>query len=118
MKFIFRVLALLIVLPAAYYFVYWVPLSFLALFIKQRWIPEVVALLCTLAIGWFVWQKLGSGKQGLVTSSLIGAIVFGAIGFNAGFFGPLIFAPEASQGPLLGLFITGPLGFFLGGAGI
>jgi hypothetical protein len=34
-----------------------------------------------------------------------------------GFFGPLIFTPDANQGPLLGIFITGPLGFVLGGIG-
>jgi hypothetical protein len=32
-----------------------------------------------------------------------------------GFLGPIIFTPEANQGPLLGIFITGPLGFLLGG---
>jgi hypothetical protein len=32
-----------------------------------------------------------------------------------GFFGPMIFSPQANQGPLLGLFITGPLGFVAGG---
>ena len=36
------------------------------------------------------------------------------VGFAAGFFGPLVFNPEANQGPLLGIFITGPAGFFLG----
>jgi hypothetical protein len=29
----------------------------------------------------------------------------------------MIFAPDANQGPLLGLFITGPLGFLAGGCG-
>ena len=42
------------------------------------------------------------------------ALLAGGIGFAAGFFGPLIFAPEANQGPLLGIFITGPLGFLSG----
>jgi hypothetical protein len=42
------------------------------------------------------------------------ALLVGGIGFAAGFFGPMIFAPGANQGPLLGIFITGPLGF-LGG---
>ena len=32
-----------------------------------------------------------------------------------GFLGPIIFTPEANQGPLLGIFITGPLGFLVGG---
>jgi hypothetical protein len=41
----------------------------------------------------------------------------GGISFCAGFFGPMIFAPGANQGPMLGLFITGPLGFIAGGIG-
>jgi hypothetical protein len=40
--------------------------------------------------------------------------ILGAFGFLAGFVGPVIFTPEANQGPLLGIFITGPLGFMLG----
>jgi hypothetical protein len=43
------------------------------------------------------------------------AVIIGIIGFVGGYFGPLIVAPEANQGPLLGIFITGPLGFLLGG---
>jgi hypothetical protein len=42
-----------------------------------------------------------------------GALV-GAVSFAAGFFGPIVFAPEANQGPLLGIFITGPLGLVAG----
>jgi hypothetical protein len=42
-----------------------------------------------------------------------GAII-GVIGFLGGFIGPLIFTPDANQGPLLGIFITGPIGFLLG----
>jgi len=42
-----------------------------------------------------------------------GAII-GIAGFLAGFLGPLILTPEANQGPLLGIFITGPLGFVAG----
>lgn len=45
----------------------------------------------------------------------IGAVALGGLGFVGGFFGPIVLAPEANQGPLLGIFITGPLGFLLGG---
>jgi hypothetical protein len=31
-----------------------------------------------------------------------------------GFFGPLIWAPHSNQGPLLGIFVTGPIGFVVG----
>jgi hypothetical protein len=46
--------------------------------------------------------------------ALLGAGLFGAAGFFVGFFGPLTFSPSANQGPLLGIFITGPLGVILG----
>lgn len=44
------------------------------------------------------------------------AIVFGGVGFVLGFFGPMILAPDANQGPMLGIFITGPLGALAGAA--
>jgi hypothetical protein len=45
---------------------------------------------------------------------LLSAVIFGGVGFAGGFFGPLIFAPDANQGPLLGIFITGPIGVVIG----
>jgi len=44
-----------------------------------------------------------------------GAVGLGFISFLAGFVGPIILTPEANQGPLLGIFITGPLGTIVGG---
>lgn len=41
-------------------------------------------------------------------------IIFGGIGFCAGFFGPLVFAPDANQGPLVGILLSGPGGVVLG----
>jgi hypothetical protein len=41
-------------------------------------------------------------------------LIVGAVGFAAGFLGPITFNPEANQGPLLGIFITGPAGGALG----
>jgi hypothetical protein len=48
-------------------------------------------------------------------SALTWVLILGAAGFAAGFFGPLIFAPDANQGPLVGILISGPGGAFLGG---
>ena len=42
------------------------------------------------------------------------AAVVGGFCFAAGFFGPIVFTPEANQGPLLGIFITGPAGLLVG----
>jgi hypothetical protein len=45
---------------------------------------------------------------------LLWALILGGTGLATGFFGPLTFVPEANQGPLLGLIVTGPAGFVLG----
>jgi hypothetical protein len=42
------------------------------------------------------------------------AFFVGAITFSVGFFGPMIVAPGANQGPLLGILYTGPLGLLVG----
>lgn len=41
-------------------------------------------------------------------------LLLGTAGFASGFFGPLIFVPEANQGPLVGILISGPAGAVLG----
>lgn len=38
----------------------------------------------------------------------------GSVAFAIGFFGPMFWAPDANQGPLLGIFYTGPLGALAG----
>lgn len=58
-----------------------------------------------------------STKPGWFLHGVIGAALLGGVGFIGGFFGPMILALDANQGPLLGIFITGPLGFILGGIG-
>ena len=55
--------------------------------------------------------------MGVMSSAMRSGCLLGTIGFAGGFFGPLIFTPEANQGPLLGIFITGPLGFIAGAIG-
>lgn len=44
----------------------------------------------------------------------IGGFLMGITGFVVGFFGPIQFQPWANQGPMLGLFVTGPGGVLLG----
>jgi len=51
----------------------------------------------------------------LLTGACFGGIALGLIGFILGFFGPMIFMPDSNQGPLLGIFITGPVGTVIGG---
>jgi len=47
--------------------------------------------------------------------ALIGALLMGITGFLIGFFGPIKFQPWANQGPMVGIFLTGPGGVLLGG---
>jgi len=56
-------------------------------------------------------------RAGLAGSGVLGALATGAVAFSVGFFGPIIFTPNAHQDPLLGIFITGPLGLVLGAVG-
>jgi hypothetical protein len=84
-------------------------------------IPGIFVFLLAAAASWwiarYVWRQLASTTVGPWRAAAVGAWVVGGIGFCGGFFGPMIFAPQANQGPLLGIFITGPLGFLLGGVG-
>lgn len=67
--------------------------------------------------GWLVWQKPGDRPRSLAYRMLAGASIGFCAGFVAGFAGPLLWAPQANQAPLLGLFITGPAGAALGALG-
>ncbi len=112
MKPLFRVLVSSVVVLATYYFVYWVPFSLIPLN-GQRWIASVVSLFCGIGAGWFVWSRARSVAGTLISSVFYGAILLGAIGFSAGFFGPMFFS-TSNLGPLLGIFVTGPVGALAG----
>ena len=74
--------------------------------------PATIAAYCW----WFALRGHIAESRARMRITLIGGVILGGIGFAAGFFGPIVFAPEANQGPLLGIFITGPFGFVLGSA--
>jgi hypothetical protein len=80
----------------------------------------LVALIFAAGVGVFLWRKSGSISDSHAKYILLGGILFGAIGFISGFIGPILLDPSANLGPLLGIFITGPLGFLVGitGGGI
>ena len=75
----------------------------------QRAIGNIVGAIGGGALGYFL-----SGNSIAARRSLGGALIVGSIAFLAGFIGPLILTPGANQGPLLGIFFTGPLGFIVG----
>jgi hypothetical protein len=63
---------------------------------------------------WFVLRGKYKKSRIRMMYAFIGALIVGGIGFVAGFFGPIIFSPQVNDGPLLGIFITGPIGFMAG----
>ncbi len=102
---------------SALYFVFWFGGALLMLLHAPMGLSAVLAIVAAAAAGRYVWRATATVQSGLVNSVMLGALVTGGIGFAGGFFGPLLFMPEANQGPLLGIFITGPLGCILGAVG-
>jgi len=75
---------------------------------------HLIAITAAVFIGLFLWL-ITRDKPGKFIGQLVKtALLTGGTGFLIGFVGPLIFYPEANQGPLIGIFITGPISF-LGG---
>jgi hypothetical protein len=84
---------------------------------SQPWIGGLVALAGAVFAARKVWYGTAEDTMSVSVMAGLGALILGGLGFVAGFFGPMIFAPEANQGPMLGIFITGPLGAVVGAIG-
>jgi hypothetical protein len=80
----------------------------------QGWLGSLVALATSIYVARAVWNGTAEDSTSVPVMAGLGAVILGGVGFVAGFFGPMIFAPDANQGPLLGLFITGPAGVLIG----
>jgi hypothetical protein len=102
---------------AAFYFVYWAGGALIFALDWSPWLSFLASFASGVLAAGFVWTRTETMQTGFASAVVLGATVAGGIGFSAGFFGPMIFTPGANQGPLLGIFITGPLGFLLGAAG-
>ena len=106
----------ILVFVAAFFFSYW--LVFVQIIPENLpWLAPLAALLTAMVLAGVAWTALDAGFEGVLPTMLTCSTVVGAIGFSGGFFGPMIFTPDANQGPLLGLFITGPLGCVVGALG-
>ena len=104
----------ILVFAAVFFFSYW--LLFAQIFaLDLEWLATGAAFLTAAALAGLTWRAMSLETPGLFATTMTWAGIVGAIGTCGGFFGPMIFTPEANQGPLLGLFITGPLGFVAGG---
>lgn len=105
-----RYIAAALVFVAVFLFAYWLVF---AQFLSRN-VAYAPTLVMAAAAAFATWQVTRPGAHGIAATVLRWAAIAGGIGFCAGFFGPMLLAPGADQGPLLGLFVTGPLGFIAG----
>ncbi len=101
-----------------------IPSSVFALMILARyargsfdWLSLIIlaasmalAFLC----GWIAAAAHLPSSRKRIACALVGGAGIGGPSFAAGFFGPMFLSPESNQGPMLGIFITGPVGFTVG----
>lgn len=109
-----RLAGAIIIGVLTYAFSYWIPYTVL-LPLELNGLAQLLALLTGALAGRFIYTRTNPNGQGggRMRAALRDALVFGGIGFALGFFGPMLLG-GGNQGPLLGIFITGPLGFVVG----
>lgn len=83
----------------------------------NKLIPSIIFLFIGIFIVIFIWKKTKNISDNMAKYILLSGLVIGGIGFLLGFFGGPILYPTSNLSPLLGFFITGPLGLVLGGIG-
>jgi hypothetical protein len=84
--------------------------------------PTLLAVvICALLayIPLLIWRLALKRRTGPTFGQYSGVMValtlgLGFLGFLLGFFGPIALEPGSAQGPLLGIFISGPLGALAG----
>ncbi len=117
MKLLLRVILAVVSAVAFFYFTFWLGAGLIRSGPPSRQFTFISSLVAAAAAASLSWLLTRSSARGFFTSVLLGAIATGGVFFVAGFFGPMLFAPGSNQGPLLGLLLTGPLGFVLGAIG-
>jgi hypothetical protein len=102
----------------------WLALRNLSLPTRDGWMFWVPVTLWLLTMSVLCWWSTLFGHQAASRASIraswrVGWAV-GALGLAIGFVGPLVIYPKSNLGPLLGILVTGPLGFVVGalGAGV
>lgn len=68
-----------------------------------------------LALGtWFAAGGQSAAIRANLRAAWRGGLLVGGVAFALGYIGPVLVHPDANQGPLLGIFFTGPAGFVVG----
>jgi hypothetical protein len=99
----------------------WIALRNLRLPGRDGWMFWVPITLWLVTMGLLCWWAALGGHQP-ASRARIGASWrtgwwVGGAGLALGYLGPLVLTPKSNLGPLLGILLTGPLGFVLGALG-
>ena len=81
------------------------------------WLCIAFSSACALLAGWFTWKLVAGEKTNVTVAIISGALILGGLCFTIGFLGPMAFAKDTSQGPLIGIFIAAPVGVIMGAIG-
>ncbi len=81
------------------------------------WLCTLFAVACASLAGWSAWKLVTGERVKVVIAVISGALMLGGLCFVIGFLGPMVFAKDTHQGPLIGLFIAAPLGVITGAIG-
>ena len=96
----------------------WIALHNLRLPSNDGWIFWVPIAGWLVSMGLLCWWSALAGHRGdsraRIRASWRAGWWGGGVGLALGFLGPLVITPKASLGPLLGILLTGPIGFGLG----
>ena len=82
------------------------------------WVPPALLLITLAALCW--WFALRGGRaesRAAIGATWKGGVWVGVPSFALGFIGPVLIWPGGNLGPLLGILLTGPLGFVCGALG-
>lgn len=72
---------------------------------------------CAAMAAWFTWKLVSAKRTNRFVAIISGALILGGLFFTVGFLGPMVFAKDTNQGPLIGIFIAAPLGVIMGAIG-
>ena len=80
----------------------------------STWLCIAFSSACASLAAWFTWKLVAGEKTNVTVAIISGALILGGLCFTIGFLGPMAFAKDTSQGPLIGIFIAAPVGVIMG----
>ena len=83
----------------------------------SHWIATAISLVCATFAAWFTWKLVAGERISTLVAVTGGALILGGLFFTLGFLGPMVISKDTNQGPMIGLFIAGPLGVIMGAIG-